>query len=139
MSGRRQADRPPGVDGFREHADPAGRGAEAEAAAVTWLRRQGYREVARNVQTGAGEIDLVARDGGVLCFVEIKARGGPLFGPAVGAVTVSKQRRLTRAARLWLARHPTDAPCRFDVLGLDPGDGGEWRYTLVRGAFEAAG
>lgn len=128
-----------GVDDFRGHADPAGRGAEAETAAVAWLRRHGYREVARNVRTGAGEIDLVAKHQGVLCFVEIKARGGPGFGPAVAAVTPAKQRRLTRAATLWLARHPTDAPCRFDVLGLDAGDGGEWEFTLVQGAFEAAG
>lgn len=132
-----------GIDRFRGRPDPGGRGAEAEEAAVAWLRRQGYRVVERNVRTGAGEIDLVARDGGVLCFVEIKARGGPGFGPAVGAVTAAKQRRLVRAARLWLARHPTDAPCRFDVLGLDAaagaGAGGDWEFTLVRGAFEASG
>lgn len=131
--------RGPAVDDFRGHSHPAGRGAEAEEAAVAWLRRHGYRVVERNVRTGAGEIDLVARDGEVVCFVEIKARGGPGFGPAVGAVTPAKQRRVERAARLWLARHPTDAPCRFDVLGLDAGAGGEWVFTLVRGAFEAAG
>lgn len=125
------------LDDFRGHADPAGRGAEAEQAAVDWLARRGYRVVERNARTGAGEIDLVARHDGVLCFVEIKARGGPGFGPAVGAVTPAKQRRLERAARLWLVRHPTDAPCRFDVLGLDAGDAGEWKFTLVQGAFEA--
>lgn len=104
---------------------------------MRWLRQQGYRVVERNVRTGAGEIDLVARDGDVLCFVEIKARAGGGFGPAVSAVGAAKRRRLVRAARLWLARHPSEAPCRFDVLGLD-GDGrGGWEYTLLRGAFEA--
>jgi putative endonuclease len=125
------------LDRFRRRPHPAGKGQEGEEAGVRWLRRQGYRVVERNVRTGAGEIDLVATEDGVLCFVEIKARAGGGFGPALEAVGASKRRRLVRAARLWLARHPTDAPCRFDVLGLD-GDGREgWEYTLVRGAFEA--
>lgn len=122
------------LDRFRSHPDPGGRGRSAEDDAVVWLERQGYRPIARNARTVAGEIDLVADDGGTLCFVEIKARATAEFGPAVAAVGAAKQRRLLRAAAMWLAIHPTEAPCRFDVLGLDAGPDG-WEFTLLRDAF----
>jgi putative endonuclease len=107
-----------------------------EDDAVAWLAGQGYAVVERNAVTAAGEIDLVARDGDSLCFVEIKARGAAGFGPAIAAVGPRKQRRLARAAALWLASHPHDGPCRFDVLGLDAAPDG-WRFTLIRDAFPA--
>lgn len=122
---------------FRSRPHTVARGREGEEEAVRWLRRHGYRVIERNARTKAGEIDCVAREDGVLCFVEIKARSGRGFGPAVAAVGAAKQRRLVRAAALWLARNPSDAPCRFDVLGLDPADGGKWDFTLVRDAFRA--
>jgi putative endonuclease len=122
------------LDRFRSRPDPAGRGRSAEDDAVAWLERRGYRPIARNARTAAGEIDLVADDDGTLCFVEIKARATAEFGPAVVAVGAAKQRRLRRAAALWLALHPSDVPCRFDVLGLDAGPDG-WEFTLLRDAF----
>jgi putative endonuclease len=128
MSGRR--------DRFDRAPHTRGRGREGEDEAAAWLAGQGFAIVARNAVTAAGEIDLVAREGDTLCFVEIKARGAAGFGPAVAAVDGRKQRRLARAAALWLAAHPHDGPCRFDVVGLDAAGGG-WRYTLVRDAFAA--
>lgn len=122
------------LDRFRSRPHPAGRGRSAEDDAVAWLERRGYRPIARNARTAAGEIDLVAEEAGTLCFVEIKARATAEFGPAVAAVGAAKQRRLLRAASLWLAMHPSDAPCRFDVLGLDAGPEG-WEFTLLRDAF----
>jgi putative endonuclease len=112
------------------------RGRAAEQAAAAWLAAQGYQILERNVVNHAGEIDLVARDsGGVLCFVEVKARATATFGPAIAAVGPAKRRRLSRAAALHLAlRGLDDTPCRFDVLGLD-WTGTGWRYTLVRDAF----
>lgn len=122
------------LDRFRSRPHPAGRGRSAEDDAVVWLEGRGYRPIARNARTAAGEIDLVADDEGTLCFVEIKARATAEFGPAVTAVGAAKQRRLLRAAALWLAMHPSEAPCRFDVLGLDAGPDG-WEFTLLRDAF----
>ncbi|HEV3076041.1 MAG TPA: YraN family protein [Thermoanaerobaculia bacterium] len=112
------------------------RGRAAEQAAAAWLAAQGYQILERNVVNHAGEIDLVARDsGGVLCFVEVKARATATFGPAIAAVGPAKRRRLSRAAALHLALCGLhDTPCRFDVLGLD-WTGTGWRYTLVRDAF----
>lgn len=123
---------------FRGQPHTAGRGRSAEAAAVAWLEGRGYRVVERNVTTRAGEIDLVARDGDALCFVEIKARLDSRFGPAVAAVGPGKRRRLARAAALYLARSGWRGECRFDVLGLEA-EGPAWRYELIRGAFDASG
>ena len=106
-----------------------------EDDAVRWLETQGYRILGRNVVNHGGEIDVVARDGGVLCFVEIKARDGDRYGAAIEAVGFTKQRRLSRAASLFLVTRGWHGhPCRFDVLGLDK-EGGGWRYTLLKNAF----
>ena len=124
---------------FRQpHA--VGKGRVAEDRAVAWLRRRGYRPVARNVRNAGGELDLVAEDGDTLCFVEVKARGQNAFGGAVVAVDWKKRRRLIRAARAFLAVHPWDGPCRFDVLAMDleggAGDGDGARFTLLKDAFQ---
>ncbi len=120
---------------FENASHNRARGSSAERAAVSYLTAQGYQIVALNVVTDAGEIDVVARDGETLCFIEVKARAGDRYGPAIEAVDARKQYRLARAAALYLAWNPTDSPCRFDVLGLDPGADG-WRYTLIRDAFQ---
>ncbi|MEM9552960.1 MAG: YraN family protein [Acidobacteriota bacterium] len=112
------------------------RGRLGEDEAERWLTARGYRVLARNVTSHAGEIDLVAEEGEVLCFVEIKARANASFGSALEAVTPSKQRRIARAAALYLARNPTDRPCRFDVVAMDRVEG-RWHITLVRDAFSA--
>jgi putative endonuclease len=126
------------TSGFHGQPHNRGRGREGEEAAVRWLERQGYVVVDRNVRNRGGEIDVIARDGDTLCFVEIKARGRTDYGPATAAVTPAKQRRLARAAALHLALHGFSGPCRFDVLGLDWTPAG-WEYTLVRDAFFLGG
>ena len=128
-----------GAEGSQGRVSTHARGRAAERAAAAWLQAQGYEILERNVVNHAGEIDLIARDrGGVLCFVEVKARATATFGPAIAAVGPAKRRRLSRAAALHLAIRGLEAgPCRFDVLGLDWTDG-EWRYTLVQDAFPYA-
>jgi putative endonuclease len=125
-------------DRFGREPHTRARGRVGEEAAVAWLRGQGFEVLERNVTTRAGEIDLVAREGETLCFVEIKARGGADYGPAVAAVGPAKQRKISRAAALYLSMRRLDGPCRFDVLGLDAGPDG-WEYTLVRDAFQYRG
>ncbi len=123
---------------FRHQPHTRAQGRVGEQRAIDWLRQEGYRIVERNVTTRSGEIDAVAREGDTLCFVEIKARANRAYGPAIHAVTPQKQRKLARAAALYLVLHPTDAPCRFDVLAMDLTDDG-WQFTLVRDAFQVSG
>jgi len=124
-----------GYRDFTEEPHNRARGANAEEAAVSYLRRHGYQIEDRNVRNKAGEIDVIARDGDTLCFIEVKARASHRYGDAVEAVDWRKQQRIARAASLHLALQPWNGPCRFDVLGLDPARDG-WQVTLVKNAFQ---
>jgi putative endonuclease len=126
-----------GLRGFGALPHTRARGAAGEEAAEAYLVAQGYRIVARNVLTKVGELDVVALDGETLCFVEIKARATQEFGEAIAAVRSGKQRKIVRAAMLFLAKNRSHRACRFDVLGLDRGADGAWTFTLVKNAFEA--
>ena len=83
------------------------------------LRRRGYAILARRYRTRWGEIDIVARDGDTLVFVEVKTRRSTGFGGPLAAVNFTKQRRLINMARSYLMGvHPPEPPCRFDVVGV---------------------
>jgi putative endonuclease len=126
-------------DDFRHQPHTRAQGRVGEEDAIRWLTGQGYEVLERNVMSHAGELDVVARDGDTLVFLEIKARASGRYGPAIAAVDARKQRRISRAAALYVATKGLHrSPCRFDVLGLDWQDDG-WRYTLIRDAFPYAG
>lgn len=125
-----------GLDGFQQLPHTHARGKLGEKEAATWLEQRGYQVLRRNLRNKAGEIDLVADHAGTLCFIEIKARASREYGLAIEAISPAKQRRLIRAASLFLAYHPWAGPCRFDVLGMDREDDGTWKFTLVQNAFE---
>lgn len=111
-------------------------GPRGEAAAAKFLRRQRYTIVERNYRCPLGEADLIALDGSVIVFVEVKARAGDGAGSPFEAVDRHKQRQLARVASYYLSRqrlHGRDA--RFDVVGVWE-DGGELRCELIRNAFE---
>jgi putative endonuclease len=111
------------------------RGEEAEELAARFLADRGLVVVARNYRTRLGEVDLVARDGATLVFVEVRARTWSAFGGAAGSVDAGKQRRIVVAARHYLARLQKEPPCRFDVFTIQgPGGAPAW----IRGAFDAA-
>ena len=122
---------------FREQKNTHDRGRSAEADGVRWLEERGFEVVARNVRTRAGELDVVGLDGDTVAFVEIKARSTRQFGPAATAVPPSKQRRIARAATLYLTRHPHSGPCRLDVLAMDMEEAG-WSFQWIRNAFEVS-
>jgi putative endonuclease len=90
-----------------------------EATAVRELGRRGYRIVERNFRCRAGELDVIALDGDVLVFVEVRARRDGARGTGVEAVGYAKQRQVTRVAEIYLAmRGLRPARCRFDVVGI---------------------
>lgn len=92
----------------------------AELAAAWYLRLKGFHIVARRYGTPVGEIDLVAVRGRLLLFVEVKRRAD--LGDAAAAALPRQQQRITRAASIYLQRHPQhrDAACRFDVVAVAP-------------------
>jgi putative endonuclease len=95
------------------------RGAAAEALAAQFLAARGLAIEARNYRWRGGEIDIVARDGSTVVFVEVRMRRHRAFGGAAESITVSKRRRLRLAAEHYLARLPSEPPCRFDAILLD--------------------
>lgn len=107
-------------------------GREAEAAAARWLEARGLTVVARNHRCRGGEIDLVMRDGAALVFVEVRLRTNPRFGDAAASVTPTKQQRLVRAARDYLARHRWQGPCRFDLVGFGADGEATWLRDVIQ-------
>ena len=118
--------------------DPrAALGRAAEDAAVRHLERLGDENFALNLRLGAAEIDVIARDGDAIVFVEVRSRSGRGHGGPLETVGAVKQARIARAAAVYLARTGRgEAPARFDVIGVD-WCAGEPRLVLVRNAFES--
>ena len=106
------------------------RGAATESAAEQWLCTQGLTRVARNFRCKTGEIDLIMQHREQLVFVEVRFRQCDHFGSAVESVTRHKQRRVVRAAQLFIATHPQwrDCACRFDVLGASRAANGTFAW-----------
>lgn len=112
-----------------------GAGWDWERVAERQLGAAGYRVLERNFRAVSGEIDFVAEEDGVLCFVEVKGRSGAGFGAPAEAVTAEKQRRIFRAAQIYLRRRrPAETPCRFDVVTIDE-SGATPRVEILRDAF----
>ncbi len=108
------------------------RGKDAEARAAKFLEDRGLHIIARNYHSRFGEIDLIARDGTTLVFVEVRARGSNTFGGAAASITAAKREKLVRTALQYLATQGRTPPCRFDAVLLGRGASPiEW----VRDAF----
>ena len=105
-------------------------GRSGEARAAAYLEGMGYRVVERNARFPGGEIDLICQDGLTLVFVEVKARSGQGFGPAISAVDQRKRRKIRSMASDYAQFHAPSARLRFDVVTID----GEI-IALHRGAF----
>ena len=112
-------------------------GSFGEEQAARYLRRKGYRIVERNFRCRQGEIDLIARKGKYLVFVEVKLRKDERFGAAREFVTPAKQSRILAAARLYLAEHEEELQPRFDVIEIyaPNGEKGPIRIEHLEDAF----
>ena len=107
-------------------SDPAGwtderqkRGLAGERQAIQYLLSRGWFIAAHRFRVGRTEIDLIARQGSLVAFVEVKMRRSDAFGSPLEAVTGAKRRELVKAARAWVDRfgHPSDV-YRFDCIAL---------------------
>ena len=113
-------------------------GISGEDVACDELRRRGYAILARRFRTRVGELDIIARDGPTLVFVEVKARATARYGRGADAVTWAKRRRLTRMAEEFILRSRlTRVPCRFDVVSVCWPRDGSPNVEVFSSAFQA--
>ncbi len=112
-------------------------GVAGEKEAERFLKKKGYRIIARNYRTRHGEIDLIALDGDTLVFVEVKTRGSDNFGLPQEAVDRRKRAHITKVSKYFLAENHgfKDHNVRFDVVGLTV-EGGILRVEHISNAFE---
>lgn len=114
-------------------------GGEGETIAVAYLERLRYRIIERNFRCKGGEVDIVARDGKTLVFVEVKTRKNAAYGPPQLAVTPFKQRQISKAALTWLAKNRRlDEGARFDVVAITLDSSGSPRIEHITNAFDLA-
>lgn len=112
-----------------------GIGRRGEALAAQFLEAQGYRILHRNWRKRAGEIDLIAQEGRVLVFVEVKTRRSNKYGEAMESLDEHKQRQLAQLAMLYLAENNLQqVDCRFDVVTIEY-RGRTPHLSLYRNAF----
>ncbi len=108
-------------------------GKEKEKMALEFLEKQGYQILSRNFWCPFSEIDIVAKEGEYLCFVEVKYRNNDRHGGCEGTISIKKQRKMSQAARYYMAKKRVlpDTPMRFDVVFII----GE-KKELIRNAFD---
>jgi putative endonuclease len=111
-------------------------GREGEDVAVRYLQRHRYRVLERGFRMLRGEIDIIARDGATLVFIEVKTRQGTRFGVPEEAVTAAKQEQIRRIAQAYLNKTRNwDSPCRFDVIALEAEPDGRRTVRHLKDAF----
>ena len=111
-------------------------GRQGEQAAVDFLKHSGYNIINTNYRTRLGQIDIIAKDKKTICFVEVKTRRNQRFGRPGEAVGVSKQRKISAMALMFLKQNRLlDSPARFDVISISYPNM-QPRIELIRNAFE---
>lgn len=108
-------------------------GSAGEEVAVKLLALNGYSVIERNFRTRTGEIDIIAKDGEYLCFIEVKKRTDTVSGYPEEAVTPYKIKQIQKTALFYLSKNriSPDTPIRFDVLVILAE-----RYKILRNAFD---
>lgn len=115
-------------------------GERGEELARKFLKKRGYKIIATNYRCRRGEIDIVARERGMLVFVEVRSKSNLNFGPPEESITAAKQEKMRLAAYHYLERHHAlEEPWRIDVVLLELDDRGQARRTelLVNAVGEA--
>ena len=109
-------------------------GTQYESMAVQYLTEAGYHILERNFRCRTGEIDIIAKDGAYLVFVEVKYRASAACGSALEAVDYRKQKSILRVAQYYMVSHGygTQTNCRFDVVAIQGTE-----ITLIQNAFGA--
>ena len=111
-------------------------GSEGEVLALQFLRKKGYVILAQNYKTRIGEIDIIAKDGETIVFVEVKARSNDSFGSPYESVNTTKRQKLKNLALLYLKKQKKEFPTRFDVISITCLGNGHKEIQHITDAFE---
>ena len=112
-------------------------GSQGERLAADYLERNGYRILARSFRTRYGEVDIIAADGDIIAFVEVKLRRSSAYGSPGEAIDRRKQMQIAEVARYFLSsRRFEEVPCRFDSVLISHHDADDtFSCELVKDAF----
>lgn len=111
-------------------------GKQGEKLSRDFLKKKGFRILRTNFRNKHGEIDLVAEDGEILVFVEVKTQRKSMFGPPEWKVDWRKQLQLVKVAESFLqTNNLQEKPCRFDVIGITVESGSQHNITHLEDAF----
>ena len=111
-------------------------GERGEALAWNFLRKQGYTILEKNYRTRFGELDVIARKGGIVVFLEVKTRRDERFGLPAEAVDWRKRQKLIRSAEAYLqAGRLENQPARFDIVSIQWDGRSEPQFSLIEDAF----
>lgn len=115
------------------------RGKRGELLAARHLKRRGYKILETNYRCGIGEIDIIAKDKGVLAFVEVKTRASGSYGHPKEAVNQQKQRKISMVALEYLKKNrKMGKKARFDVVAVFADEPGKEKIEIIKNAFELA-
>jgi putative endonuclease len=113
-------------------------GKKGEAAAVRFLKKNGYKILEQNYRTQLGEIDIIARERQTIVFIEVKTRRSLEYGSPKMAITPKKQRNISMTALYYLKiNNQSHADARFDVVTVFT-EGGQVDIDIIKNAFELA-
>ncbi|MFO7558895.1 MAG: YraN family protein [Desulfobacterales bacterium] len=112
-------------------------GEKGESLAVKQLKKEGYKILERNYRTRLGEIDIIAEDGEVITFIEVKARKSESYGTPQHAVTPIKQKKISMVALSYLKeKNQFGKRARFDVVTINPESSN--KVSIIKNAFDLA-
>lgn len=107
-----------------------------EQTAANFLKEQGYLLIDHNFRCPYGEIDIIAKEGPIWCFIEVKTRNNLAFGYGYDSVTRLKQKHIIKVAQYYLNKAALyDDPARFDVVSIDFFSATDYKIELIRNAF----
>lgn len=111
-------------------------GKSSENEALRYLKKQGYRILELNYKTTLGEIDIIARDKGTICFIEVKSRSSILYGQPKEALDKHKQHKISQSAVVYLKqKNSLEKRSRFDVLSVIRDENKQLSFELLKDAF----
>lgn len=111
-------------------------GSSGEALASNFLEKKGYVILEKNYTTPLGEIDIIAKDNGIIVFIEVKTRANDSFGYPFQAVNARKRSKLKKIALLYMKRLREEVPARFDILSIQIHAEGTHSIHHITDAFE---